>query len=233
MDKTYGAKLCITGVLLVLIGCAAGVDYSEQQTSASQMTTPKASYGSGSVSGGGAITQKGLGPNTAQMSERMTRVRGQGFGPPVGGSMIGSVERRTPLAKSSSKSTPIDKKVGINKDTQLLEQGKYFYKRKKYYESVTKLKEFLKNFEYHDLAPEAWLYLGESYLRKEQYGEALRAYKKIYFRYLPYPGAPLALFRMAQCYEKIGNKKAAADSGEKLETQFPKFNLNQFPEFQD
>jgi len=118
-----------------------------------------------------------------------------------------------PAESSSASAKPVNK--------ESLNKGRQLYTQKDFNQAVKELDAFIKENEEADEVPEALLYLGNSYFELQNWEKAALAYKRIDQHYYPYPLAPQASLKLAQCYENMGQPKLAEAVRKNMKDKYP------------
>ena len=94
------------------------------------------------------------------------------------------------------------------------------------YQSAEKgLSEFVEKFEGDDLAGSAQYWLGETYLVRERYPEAAKAFLKVYQSYPNNQKAPSSLLKLGIALSETGEKEQACLSLKAIEEEYPEKDL--------
>jgi len=94
------------------------------------------------------------------------------------------------------------------------------------YQSAEKgLSEFVEKFEGDDLAGSAQYWLGETYLVRERYPEAAKAFLKVYQSYPNNQKAPSSLLKLGIALSETGEKEQACSLLKAIEEEYPEKDL--------
>ena len=154
---------------------------------------------------------------------RMQQMRGQMSAGPGAVEMMASTQSpggvtgprtATTAASSESSARPTANKEALNK-------GKLLYEQKNFAQAAQEFEAFLKHNDEADEIPEALYYLGNCYFELQDWSKSASAYKKIDQLYHPYPLAPQAALRLAQCYEKMGQPNLADAVRKNMKFKYP------------
>ena len=101
--------------------------------------------------------------------------------------------------------------------------GRNALERGDYNGARTSFQTFLNQFAGSARAPEAQVWIGETFYREGKYKEAATAYQVVEQRYLTSPYLPEALMKIALCQEQLGQKEQAIATIERVIAKYPRW----------
>ncbi len=199
-----------------------------QQRNMQQLSMQQRQVTSNSVKGGGGDLPPGAGPNLGRMQQMRTQVSTSTDGQsaaanPASGGVIGprSTDQQQTAAKESPAATENQASTQKPVNKEHFSKGKQLYEQKNYAAAAQEFETFVKENDEADDVPEALYYAGNSYFELEIWDKAALAYRQIDMHYYPYPLAPQASLKLAQCYENLGQPKMAEAVRKNMKDKYP------------
>jgi tol-pal system protein YbgF len=105
---------------------------------------------------------------------------------------------------------------------ELYREAFELYQKANYEESARKFREFLKDHASTPLAPNAYYWLGESFMALKDYEKAILTFQEIIEKYSRSEFAPKAYLSQAEAFSLLGDKKSASTTLKRVIELFPK-----------
>jgi tol-pal system protein YbgF len=133
-----------------------------------------------------------------------------------------SQETAQPSSDTKETKEAKDAKASESGDPQkLYDDAQIDFKETRYAESRRKFEKFTKDFSKHNLAPNAFFYIGEADYADKKYEDAILAYETFLKKYPANEKAKAAMLKQAFSFLEIGDKKTGKVLLEKVLEKYP------------
>lgn len=171
----------------------------------------------------------GAGPNLGRMQQMRGQVSSSTNGQSAAANSTsgGTTGPRTGGQPSAAKESPAAENHASQSSTQQpvnkehFNRGRQFYEQRNFSAAAQEFETFIKENDEADDIPEALYYAGNSYFELEVWDKAALAYRRIDQHYYPYPLAPQASLKLAECYEKMGQPKLSDAVRKNMKDKYP------------
>ncbi len=123
---------------------------------------------------------------------------------------------------STEKTNQVEDEIKGKSPEAVIEISKSFIKQDKYKEARRVLDAFLKTSPKISYQGKAHFYIGKSYFEEKEYQNAAKAYMETFETSPNGIKAPKALYKLSECFMKLGKRDQMKITLEKLVSTFPK-----------
>lgn len=118
--------------------------------------------------------------------------------------------------------------VSVDKGADALYKEAYtFYEAKQAKKARELFKKLISDYPTHDLAGNAYFWIGETFYQEKVYDEAILSYDDVVQKFPTHTKAPAAMLKQAYAFLELGDKKAAEGILRELMKRFPDTDMAQ------
>lgn len=128
-----------------------------------------------------------------------------------------------PAAQAPSTTRPTDVPSASNADPAeaIYAKGMQAFQAKDYDKAAGMWRDVAKNYPKHNLAPNAYFWMGEAYFQKGDMAQAVLNYNEVVEKFPKSNKAPSAMLKMGMAFQKLNKKDAAKLMFQDLVKKFP------------